>query len=55
MRLKLSDSPRSHLALYDKLHDLKPGFDFKPPDLLILLYVPCVLVIFFLQHLYSIM
>ena len=26
MRLKLSDSPRSHLALYDKLHDLNPGF-----------------------------
>ena len=42
MRLKLSDSPKSCLALYDKLHDRNPGFDFKPPDLLILLFVSCV-------------
>lgn len=42
MRLKLSDSPRSHFALYDKLHDLNPWFDFKPPDPLILLFVSCI-------------
>ena len=42
MRLKSSDSPRSYLALYDKLYDLNPGLDFKPPDLLIFLFVSCV-------------